>query len=180
MKRKPTREIFQGRMVNVHTTLSDLIRHPKGTTCLYQTPSTFAFHSEALSIAKRAGGIICLEPLFAINLNTKEIIDICRVTVEQSGDEQLQFKPSSVHICAPYSVLVRCKPGTSVLYEDMGKINKIYDASISADAVVKATLLYAIDLQRGVNKPIHHIEVIKQGRPYQRNTIKAAHYQKFL
>lgn len=167
-------------MTSVHTTLSELMRQPVGSTCLYQTPLPNAYHASINSIAIHAGGAVCIEPLFAIDLVTKDVIDICRVTVERSANKQTVFKASTVHFCAPYAVLVRCKKGTSCLYEDFGKTNKIYAAAEDINAKIKITLYHTIDIQRGTTQRMHRVEVIKQGDPYIIETVRSAPFKNFL
>ena len=184
MKRSPSRDkLFHGRTTTVETTLPDLLRYPRGSTCLYLTPDTFAFQASAHTMARRAGGSVHIEPLIALNLKTDEIIDITRITVNKSAKPPGQFKAATINFCAPPGTLARCQKGTAALYEKNrgGKhTNAIEKNFYNCGAKPKTTMYHVIDIRRGITYPICKVVVAKRGRPYRQTPKNYPIYQEFM
>ena len=180
MKKTPNYKLrYDGTMNYVPTTLSNLLRMKKGSTCLYQTSNQQSLSRTAASITSRGDGKVVVIPLFAVDLVKNKIIKLCRVIVlKRSLPPEINLA-SKINFCAPPPILARCKVGTSCLYESMNH-SGISGAIVTSSARFSVQTLHLIDIHRGTSNTILRVQVVKQGTPYERPRPDLEFYRNFI
>ncbi len=180
MKHIPWKQPFKGRLITFPTTLANLVRQPRGSCCLYLRQDDFSFQSTASSLAIRAGGRVFVESLLAVELNSKTIFPIARVTVEKTCREPKKHKSATSNFCAPIQILCRCRVGTVALYEDVTDPTRLTDTSCKTGGKATRRICHIIDIRRGITKPMYYVEVIKRSRPFKHTHKEHLHYENYL